>query len=238
MVKAFGECDHRFVSASMQLLIGNKNYSSWSLRAWLLLRQLGVEFTERKVSLNDPAWKSKIKAVSPAGCVPVLIHGDMAIWDTFAIAEYLAESFVDLRIWPEDRAARATARSVSAEMHSGFAQLRTWMPMNIEARLPNRGWSLAVQTDIDRIVDIWTDARARFGQDGPMLFGSFSAADAFFAPVVWRFVTYGVELPEIAQAYVDAVRALEAMKAWQADALAENDWINNAELYRRRPDDQ
>ena len=220
---------------AVQLFIANKNYSSWSLRAWLLLRELSIDFTEEKVSFNDPEWKSRVQKVSPTGRVPVLVDGDIVVWDTLAIAEHVAEQFPTAGVWPDIGAARALARSICAEMHSGFPNLRAAMPMNIEARLPGRGLNLAVQADIDRIIDIWVDARTRFGGRGAMLFGPFCAADAFFAPVVWRFVTHDVQLPPIAAEYVSAVRALPSMRAWVEEALEENDFVVEDEPYRAPP---
>ena len=221
----------------MQLLIANKNYSSWSLRAWLLLRELGIEFTEEKLSFNDPDWKGRVLAVSPAGCVPVLSDGDVVVWDSLAIAEYVADRFPNAGVWPVDPAARARARSICAEMHSGFPALRANMPMNIGARLPGLGMNRRVQANIDRIVRIWTNARTNFGAEGPMLFGRFSAADAFYAPVVWRFVTHGVELPPVAKAYSEAVRSLPSMQAWVQEALGEQEFVDEDEPYRSPPDE-
>ena len=217
----------------MKLVIANKNYSSWSLRAWLLLQQLQIEFEEVRIGFNEPDWHARIRALSPAGRVPVLLDGEITVWDTLAIAEYVAERFPEAGVWPSTRSARSFARSVCAEMHSGFGALRTHMPMNIEARLPGLGWNLEVQDDIDRVLQIWTDARAQFGHDGAMLFGRFCAADAFYAPVVWRFVTHGVELPEVARTYMDAVRALPAMQAWEQAARVEHDYVAMDEPYRR-----
>ncbi len=219
----------------LQLLIANKNYSSWSLRGWLLLEGLGIDFKEEKLSFNDPDWRAKVLALSPAGRVPVLVDGEIVVWDSLAIVEYVADRFPDAGVWPSDPAARARARSVCAEMHAGFQNLRAQMPMNIEARLPGYGWNRSVQTDIDRIVRIWTNARHDFGQGGDMLFGAFSAADAFYAPVVWRFVTHAVDLPPIAAHYVKAVQALPAMKAWVDEALEEHDFVSEDEPYRADP---
>lgn len=219
----------------MKLIICNKNYSSWSLRGWLLLRELGIDFEEEKLSFNDPEWKKRVLAISPAGRVPILVDGDLVVWDTIAIAEHVAERHPDKNVWPADPAARALARSVCAEMHAGFTNLKNNMPMNISGRFPGLGWNIEVQDDIDRIIAIWTNARERFGSGGDMLFGGFSAADAFYAPVVWRFVTHEVELPPVAAAYVEAMRALPSMQDWERVAREEDDFIAMDEPYRRGP---
>ncbi|MBY4731703.1 glutathione S-transferase family protein [Cupriavidus pauculus] len=221
----------------MKLVIGNKNYSSWSLRPWLLLRHAGIAFEEVALRLFTPDFDVEIARYSPAGKVPTLIDGDVTVWDSLSISEYVAERFPEKQLWPADAAARATARSVCAEMHSGFGNLRSQMPMNITAKLaPGIGWNVAVQGDIDRIASIWTDLRARHGAKGPFLFGAFSVADAFYAPVVSRFATYGVRLPDAAQAYADFMLALPAMQEWIAGARAERDFVVADEPYRTRPD--
>lgn len=202
------------------LYCGNRNYSSWSLRAWLLLTQLGIPFEERMVAVSGGGASEAHRGYSANGLVPCLHDEGFQIWETLAIAEYLAERHPV--IWPADALARARARSVSAEMHAGFAALRNAMPMNIKLCLKGRAASAAVQADIDRIVAIWTEARRQFGQGGPWLFGAFSAADAMYAPVVWRFRTYNVALPAEAAAYRDAMLELPAMQLWQAGALAES----------------
>jgi len=219
----------------MKLLIGNKNYSSWSLRPWLLLSQLEIPFEEEKLTFNDPEFKLRVRRYSPVGKVPVLIDGDVVIWDSLAIAEYLAETFPDRGVWPTDRAARARARSISAETHSGFSVLRDALPMNCELKLDWVPRDLRVQRDIARIVEMWTDCRARFGAGGPFLFGAFSAADAFYAPVVRRFLGFAVELPEVAAKYVATMDALPAMRAWMTAALAEHDFVEMDEPYRASP---
>lgn len=197
------------------------------------MKELGIPFEEEKLSFNLPDWKERILKIAPTGRVPILVDGKTVVWDTMAIVEYVAERFTDKPIWPEDPVARARARSVTAEMHSGFHSLRNFMPMNISARLPGLGWNLQVQDDIDRIIEIWTDARTQFGAQGAMLFGAFSAADAVFAPVVWRFVTHAVELPKVCNDYMEAVRGLESMKAWEQEALSENEFVAMDEPYRR-----
>jgi glutathione S-transferase len=196
------------------LIIGNKNYSSWSLRPWLVLKQIGVEFTEIRIPLYTPTAKSEILNYSPAGKVPILHHGQHRVWESIAICEYLAECFPDAQLWPPDPQARALARSISAEMHSGFSDLRQNMPMNCRARYPGKGMTPKVAEDIERITTIWQDCRQQFGTGGDLLFGQFTIADAMFAPVVLRFITYGVQLDAIAAAYVEAIHTLPAMQEW------------------------
>ena len=184
------------------LIIGNKNYSSWSLRPWLALRHAGIPFDERLLLLFDENWKEAIAAVSPSGRVPVLQHGERTVWETLAIIEYANELFSDAGLWPEDREARATARAVANEMHAGFTALRNHMPMNLRRLdLKGRGRGPGVDDDIARICEIWRDCRSRYGEDGEFLFGDFCAADAMYAPVVTRFDTYGVDLDETCAAY-------------------------------------
>jgi len=204
------------------LTIGNKNYSSWSLRPYLALAATGAPYREEVIPLSRPDSKAAILAVNPAGKVPVLRDGDLVIWDSLAICEYLAEQFPAAGLWPADAAERARARAISAEMHSGFAALRENMPMDIRARKPGRGHTPAALADAARVLAIWRECRAR-AQGGPFLFGRFSIADAMYAPVTTRFVTYGVELDEVGRAYVDAVAALPAMQAWVA-AAAQEPW--------------
>jgi glutathione S-transferase len=220
----------------LTLVIGNRNYSSWSLRPWLLMRHLGIPFRERVLPLFGDAFRTEIAKVSPAGRVPVLLDGDFAVWDTLAIVEYLAERFPALSVWPEDARARARARSVCAEMHSGFGHLRGQMPVNIEARLPGRGWNVQVQADVDRIVGMWSELRAQHAAAGPFLFGRFSAADAFYAPVVSRFETYAVDTPAPCDAYRRTILALPAMREWTEAALAERTFLAEDEPYRRSRD--
>ena len=222
----------------MRLLIGNKNYSSWSLRPWLLLSHLGIPFEEEKLSFNDPAFKARVGRYSPVGMVPVLVDGDVAIWDTLAIVEYVAETFPERGVWPRDRAARARARSICAEMHSGFSALRNALPMNCEVRFDWVPQDLQVQRDIARVIASWTDCRAQFGAGGPFLFGAFSAADAFYAPVVRRFLGFAVKLPDVAAAYVATMDALPAMRAWVNAGLAEREFVEVDEPYRERPSGQ
>jgi glutathione S-transferase len=216
---------------SLILVIGNKNYSSWSLRPWIAMQQAGIAFKEIMIPLDQPNTKTRIAEVSPAGRVPVLIHNDLHIWDSLAILEYLVEIFPDKGLWPRDKEARARARSISAEMHSGFGAMRNAMPMNCRARLPGLGLNPDSSRDIVRIIEIWTGCRAEFGSSGEFLFGAFSIADAFFAPVTSRFMTYAVKLPPVAENYVKALQSLPAMQAWIAAARAEPFVIADDEPY-------
>jgi glutathione S-transferase len=206
----------------LTLVIGNKNYSSWSMRPWVALTAFGIPFQEVRVLLDQPDTATRIADYSGAGRVPVLLAGEMTIWDSLAICEYLAEQFPDLHMWPQDVAARAMARSVSAEMHSGFSGLRTAMSMNIRMNLPGRGRTPEAQGDIGRICEIWEECLSRFGHH-QYLFGDFSIADAFFAPVVMRFKTYGVSLAPALQAYCDRMQANPAVARWVREALAETE---------------
>jgi len=212
------------------LVIGNRNYSSWSLRAWLALRHAGAAFEEVRIPLDTPTTREEILEHSPAGKVPVLHDGGLTVWESLAICEYLAERFPEAKLWPEGREARAIARAVSAEMHAGFARLRNAMPMNCRAPLAGKGRAPGVDADIARITAIWRDCRTRFGAGGPFLFGAFTNADAMYAPVVSRFVTYAVALDETCQAYVAAVSALPAMKSWVAAARVEPERIEGEEV--------
>lgn len=215
------------------LIIGNKNYSSWSLRPWLALRATGIAFTEQKLGFFTEEFSRKVGAVSPAGLVPVLLDGDFAVWDSLAICEYVAEQHPEAGLWPKDAKTRARARSLVAQMHSGFGALRNALPMNIEAHLPGIKLPEAAQQDISRLQAIWHDTRAEFGQGGPFLFGAFSIADAFFAPVVSRFTTYGIAAAGAVRDYMDAVLALPAMQDWMRDARAEATFVPEDEPYRK-----
>ena len=226
----------------LKLYIGNKNYSSWSMRPWVLLRQAGIDFEEVMVRFDgfgpQAQFKKVVAPINPVGKVPVLVHDDLVVWDTLAIAEYVAEQFPQHALWPAERAARARARSVCAEMHSGFMGLRSACPMNIEAHLPEVGALAlrdkpAVRTDLDRIVAMWSGLLAEHG--GPMLFGAFSVADAYFAPVVMRLRTYALPVPAEVARYMDRVSALDGVKAWINGALAEKDFIDFEEPFRLRP---
>lgn len=204
------------------LVIGNKNYSSWSLRPWLALRVAGVDFEELRIPLYQEGSREAILRHSPAGKVPVLRHGDVTVWESLAICEYAAEVLAPgAGLWPEDPAARAHARTISAEMHAGFVALRSALPMNLRAAGARVPLAPEVRADVARVVAIWEDCRARFGAGGPFLFGRFGIADAMYAPVVTRFHSYGVELPAVARAYADAVRALPALQEWTAAGVAE-----------------
>lgn len=208
------------MSSSLVLYVGNKNLSSWSLRPYLALAHTGVPFEEVVIRLDRPDTHERILAVSPSGRVPALRDGAVHVWDSLAICEHVAERFPDAKLWPADLATRSHARSISAEMHSGFADLRREMPMDIVARTP-REPSPAVARDVERILAIWSDCRDRHAERGPFLFGAFTIADAMFAPVVTRFETYGVQVGPEARAYMDAIIALPAMQRWAADAAEE-----------------
>ncbi len=203
------------------LIIANRNYSSWSLRAWLALEATGVNFDEVVVPLGTPQTEAEILRWSPTGRVPAYRDGEILLWDSLAICEHLAETHPGAALWPTDPVARAVARSVTAEMHSGFVPLRKHMTMNLRASYPGVGRGEGVEEDIARITSIWSDCRTRFGADGDLLFGHFTIADAFYAPVVSRFRTYGVALSGTAADYMDAVWALPAMRDWAEKARAE-----------------
>lgn len=217
----------------MRLVIGNKNYSSWSLRPLVLMRHKAFGFEEVRVSFNDPNFAGIVRKYSPGGRVPVLSDGDVAVWDSLAIIEYLNEKFPDAGVWPKGSAARARARSICAEMHSGFTSLRSSMPVNLEASLPGMGWNLNVQQDIDRITEIFNQALAT--STGPFLFGDFTAADAYYTPVAARFRTHAVRLNGAAQEYVERILATPTMKRIEAEARAEKDYVPADEPYRANP---
>ena len=227
----------------LELTIGNKNYSSWSMRPWVLLKEAGIAFEEVMARFDsfqsDSGFKRTMGALGAAGKVPVLVDGSgtdaLVIWDTLAIAEYLAEKYPEKKLWPSAVAGRARARSVCAEMHAGFTGLRSHCPMNIEASLPEIGQLVwrdkpAVRADVERIVAIWSELLQAHG--GPMLFGEFSIADAYFAPVVTRLKTYALPVPTLIGDYVERVLALSSVQAWSADALAERDFLVFGEPYR------
>ncbi|MDH3318554.1 MAG: glutathione S-transferase family protein [Betaproteobacteria bacterium] len=209
--------------ADLLLVVGNKNYSSWSLRPWLAMKVLGIPFREHRIALYQPESKRELLQYSPAGKVPCLVDGATSVWDSLAILEYLAERHPGL--WPADAALRARARSISAEMHSGFPNLRQHMSMNVRRRHPGKGRTPEVLAEIARIVAIWSECR------GPFLFGPFGAADAMYAPVVLRFRTYEVELRSVCRAYADAVLALPALQEWMRDAERETEVLPQFELY-------
>ena len=202
------------------LVIGTRRYSSWSLRPWLMLKAAGVLFTEIEITLRQPDTKSKILELSPSGKVPLLIHGDLKIWDSLSIAEYLAEQFPDAGLWPSDLSARVLARSISSEMHSGFQSLRNACPMDLGLDSPMTDLSDELLTDIRRIEAIWTECHKLFGHHGPFLFGSFSIADAMFAPVVTRFRTYHLPLNDVGLAYCQTIAELPWMQEWTKAALS------------------
>ncbi len=210
---------------SLTLVIGNKNYSSWSMRPWVALRAAGVAFDEVVIPLYaGEDSKRRILEFTPSGKVPTLIDGDVTVWDSLAIIEYAAERFPEVPFWPKDRAARALARSVSAEMHSGFMALRNECGMNLHRPVRAKALSEDALANVARIQEIWSECRNRFGQGGPYLFGAFSAADAMYAPVVTRFRTYAIEVNAVAQAYMAAVEAHPAFRAWTEAGLAET-WL-------------
>ena len=225
----------------MQLYIGNKNYSTWSMRPWVLLKQFDIPFEEIRLTLDtnlDSKFKQRLSSVTPTGLVPVLVHNDLMVWDTLAIAETLAELFPHLPMWPRDAKARARARSNCAEMHSGFTSLRNHCPMNIEVNMPEIGAKLmkedsAVQSDLQRIVNMWQEALNNSG--GPFLFGDFGIADAYFAPVVMRIRTYALPVPAGITAYCERITALKSVHAWIKDALQEHEFVEVDEPYRSKP---
>jgi len=208
----------------LRLIIGNKNYSSWSLRPWIAMKVAGIAFDEEVISLDAEDFKARVGQVSPAGRVPTLADGNVQIWESLAILEYLAEKFPGARLWPADPGARALARAISAEMHAGFVPLRRHLPMNISRPVMPRQLTPEVETNVRRIEAMWTDCRTRHGGDGAFLFGSFGAADAMYAPVVARFHTYAVKVGGPARAYMDAIMALPAWAEWRGAALAEP-WV-------------
>ncbi|WP_373526083.1 glutathione S-transferase family protein [Nostoc sp.] len=214
----------------LTLIIGNKNYSSWSLRPWLAMKQFGLEFNEIRIPLYSPDYLLKTRQYSPSGKVPVLLHDTQTVWDSLAICEYLAEAFPTMQWWPEDKAARALARSITAQMHSGFQKLRQNMPMNCRNKYPGKGLASGVQQDIDYITSIWRESRQKFGAGGNLLFGNFTIADAFFAPVVLRFVTHDVQLDTVSKDYVEAVLVLPAMQEWIKAAQNETEIIPQYEF--------
>jgi glutathione S-transferase len=217
--------------ARLKLVIANKNYSSWSMRAWVSLREVGIDFEEVQLEFSPDISVIGIERYSGVGKVPVLIVDGEPVWDSLAICETVAELFPEKRIWPSGKRARQVARSVCAEMHSGFQAMRNAMPMNVRGRFPGKGMNPDTKRDIDRIVSIWQECRRKFGADGDLLFGAFSAADAYFAPVAMRFATYAVELPPVAQAYAESVRALRSVREWTDAAKLETAFIAAEEPY-------
>jgi glutathione S-transferase len=211
--------------SSLALLIGNKNYSSWSLRPWLALRQTGLEFEEVRVVLGSPDFADRVRPWSPAGKVPVLRHENVYVWESLAICEYLADSFPDRHFWPRDAQRRALARAASAEMHSSFQSLRAQMPMNVRARGRKVPSTPELERDIERICELWRECRARATGRGPFLFGDFTIADAMYAPVAFRFATYGV-----ANDYAESLVRIPAMREWAEAAAAEPQTIASSEV--------
>ena len=211
---------------TLKLVIGNKNYSSWSMRPWLAMRAAGIPFAEIFIPLytDDKADKDRILGFSRAGKVPALIDGDITVWDSLSIIEYLAERFPDARLWPRDPAARAHARSTSAEMHSGFLPLRNECGMNLHRPVGAVTLSADAQANVARVQEIWTECRDRHGKSGPYLFGAFTAADAMFAPVVTRLQTYSIAVPGPVRAYMDAVLDHPAFVEWQEAGMRES-WV-------------
>ncbi len=207
--------------SELVLYLGNKNLSSWSLRAWLAVVRSGLPFREEVILLDRPDTLQRIRSVSPSGRVPVLRRGELTVFESLAIGEYVAELVPEARLWPADPHARAVARSVSCEMHSGFATMRRELPMDLVARKPMRDMAPGARADIDRVLTLWRECRYRYGDAGQFLFGHFTLADAMFAPVATRFVTYDVPLDPVARAYVDAIYALPEMQRWIADAERE-----------------
>ncbi|MBK9571696.1 MAG: glutathione S-transferase family protein [Rhodoferax sp.] len=223
----------------LTLYVGNKNYSSWSMRPWVLLKQGNIRFEEVSVRFDSfdagSQFKTTVNAITPNGKVPVLVDDGLTVWDTLAIAEYVAEQYPQAKLWPADRAARARARSLCAEMHAGFTQLRSHCPMNIEASLPDVGaliWrdQAGVRADVARIVAMWSALLTEHG--GPMLFGAFSVVDAYYAPVAMRLRTYALPVPPEITAYMERLCALPGVKAWIDEALAEQDFLDFEEPYR------
>jgi glutathione S-transferase len=219
---------------ALTLVIGNKNYSSWSLRPWIAMKAAGILFEEKLIPLHMPDTKASIMKYSPAGKVPVLVDGDMTVWESLAILDHLADRFPEKKLWPADPKARAHARAVAAEMHAGFAPLRNHCPMNMRRAPKKRDLPADVAANVKRIDEIWSGCRSRFGQDakpgGPFLFGVFCAADAMYAPVVSRFVTYELPASQASQDYIAAVTALPAWAEWRNAGVAETWRIDDDEV--------
>jgi glutathione S-transferase len=221
----------------LALVIGNKNYSSWSMRPWVMLRQAGIPFEEVLLKFDESGGGLRVAGIerySGAGKVPVLLVDGEPVWDSLAICETVAELFPAKRLWPDEERARRVARSICAEMHSGFQALRGAMPMNIRSRYPGKGLNEKSSKDIQRVFALWADCRARFGKTGPLLFGAFTIADAFYTPVVMRFQTYAVEVPPAARAYCEAVQALPAVREWCDAARRETEFVAEDEPYARK----
>jgi glutathione S-transferase len=209
---------------TLKLIIGNKNYSSWSMRPWIAMKVAGIPFDETVIQLYVEGSADKIRAQSPAGKVPILFDGEMRVWESLAILEYLAERFPAAGLWPADPAARAHARAISTEMHGGFVPLRSECAMNMARPVEKRQLSADAMANVARVQEIWSEARTRFGAAGPFLFGKFSVADAMYAPIVSRFETYGIEVSAPVNAYMQAMIALPAWQEWRRAALKET-WV-------------
>jgi glutathione S-transferase len=214
----------------LTLVIGNKNYSSWSLRPWLALKHTGAPFQEVRIPLYVPGSKAQILTYSPTGKVPCLIDGPLAVWDSLAICEYLAEKFPAARLWPRDAEARAVARAVSAEMHAGFPHIRNHLSMNLRRKPVRPALPPDALFEIRRVEEIWRSCRNRYGFNGPYLFGEFSIADAMYAPVAARFENYGIEVSDFSRRYMETLRAMPAMAEWRAAALAEREVLPALEM--------
>ncbi len=212
----------------MQLVIGNKTYSSWSLRAWLAVKVTGAPFEEKLILLDTPTFAKEVRAISPAGKVPTLIDSGVTVWDLLAITEYLAEKFPEAGLWPKDAVARAHARAIVAEMHSGFGALRSGYPMNLRRKAGARKNTPDAGGDLARVRQIWREARERFGGQGDYLFGAFSAADCFYAPVASRFTTYALPLDPVGASYAAAVMEHSFMREWRTEA-AKEPWVVDAD---------
>jgi glutathione S-transferase len=208
----------------LQLVIGNKNYSSWSFRPWLAMKAARIPFAETVIPFDTPDFKSRITALSVAGKVPVLIDGDTRVWESLAILEYLAEKFPEAGLWPREGQARAHARAISSEMHASFQPLRRQLPMNMRRPVKPQALAADAAADVARIEALWSDCRTRFGQSGPFLYGAFGAADAMYAPIVSRFHTYGVEVGAAAREYMRAIMALPAWSEWR-EASRREPWV-------------
>ena len=212
--------------AALTLVIGNRNYSSWSLRAWLLMKHVGAHFEEVVIPLDTPTTHEQLDRYGPSGRVPMLLDGELTVWDSLAICEYVAE--LTGKGWPRAPAARAVARAVSAEMHSGFSTLRSMWPMNARARNRRTAATAALEADVERIDEIWNDCRSRFGSGGPWLFGEYSVADAMYAPVVLRFNTYGARISQTARWYMASVLEDGALQQW-LQAAKHEPWTISAD---------
>lgn len=206
----------------LTLAIGNKAYSSWSLRPWILLSEFGIPFAEDFIPLDQPDFAPRVAAYGAGKTVPILKNGEQVVWESLAIIDYIADLYPDHAIWPRDQAARAYARSIAAEMHSGFSALRKACPMNIRKSYPAKARGAAVDQDVARILRLWRQARERFGAHGPFLCGAFSAADAMYAPIVTRFQTYSIPVDETARAYMDAVLKTASFRRWHKAAMEES----------------